>query len=68
MMRLISEASPEDRAFLENFLAGLRQKDRAQCEGIPCADDPFYRLHELATDDLKPLSNQEMDAIIYGRD
>ena len=30
-------------------------------------NDPIYRLAELAVDKGEPLSNAEMDAIIYGR-
>ena len=30
-------------------------------------NDPIYRLAELAVDKGEPLSNAEMDAIVYGR-
>ena len=67
LIRILAEASQEDREFVANFLAGLGHKQSARKEEPP-EDDPFYRLHELALDDLKPLSNREMDAIIYGGD
>ena len=32
----------------------------------PNPDDPFYRLYELASDGAEPLSNDQIDAEIYG--
>ena len=68
MMKMVIEASPEEREFLANYLAKLPQRGPDPGKPLPSADDPFYRLHELAVEDLQPLSNQEMDAIIYGCD
>jgi prevent-host-death family protein len=31
------------------------------------ADDPLYRLHEHADDRLKPLSNDDIDGLVYER-
>ena len=33
----------------------------------PPADDPIYRLAEISTDRGDSLSNEEMDAIVYGQ-
>jgi len=30
-------------------------------------DDPFYRLYESADPKLKPISNEEIDSLIYGQ-
>ena len=34
-------------------------------EPVP-ADDPFFRLYELADEEGEPLSNPKMDEIVYG--
>ena len=63
-MRLIEEASPEDRRFLAEYLGRLGQASGP----VPVSpeDDRFYRLDQLAVDSLDPLTNEQMDAIIYG--
>ncbi|MEY2466887.1 MAG: hypothetical protein QOD03_1408 [Verrucomicrobiota bacterium] len=68
IIKMISEASPEDLTFLEKQLAELHAKETAQKNTYPSPNDPFYRLHELAVEDLKPLTNGEIDAIVYGLD
>ena len=30
-------------------------------------DDPFYRLYDHADPDLKPMTNEEIDATLYGK-
>ena len=68
MVKLVERATPEDRKFLEKLLHEWRAPETAGNDALPSADDPFYRLHELAVDDLKPLTNAEMDKIVYGVD
>ncbi len=36
-------------------------------ESATPADDPIYRLAELSVDQGGPLTNEEMDAIVYGQ-
>ena len=36
-------------------------------QSIAPADDPIYRLTELSVEEGESLSNEEMDAIVYGR-
>lgn len=36
-------------------------------EEKPAGTDPFYRLADLADKTAKPLSNREIDEIVYGR-
>jgi antitoxin (DNA-binding transcriptional repressor) of toxin-antitoxin stability system len=36
-------------------------------EEKPVDDDPFYRLADQADKTAKPLSNREIDEIVYGR-
>ena len=67
LMKIVSEASPQDREFLENFLAGLRCTKAKPKEDLPPMDDPLYRLHELALPG-KALTNKQIDAIVYGLD
>jgi len=31
----------------------------------PCPDDPFYQLAQIATANGKPLTNEEIDQIVY---
>lgn len=31
-----------------------------------CADDPLYRLHRSATKRAKPLTDREIDQVVYG--
>ncbi len=33
---------------------------------IPSADDPFYKLGDLASSTAEPLTNEEIDKIVYG--
>ena len=68
MVKLVERATPEERKFLEKLLHEWRSPEAAGNDGVPSADDPLYRLHELAVDDLKPLSNAQMDKIVYGVD
>jgi len=67
MIKLIERATPDDRKFLEKLLQQWRATETDLNEA-PSQDDPFYRLHELAVDDLKPLTNTEIDKIVYGVD
>lgn len=54
----------------ERLILTYRGRPVARLE--PCApptvpaDDPIYRLSELAAEEGESLSNDEMDAIIYG--
>ena len=54
----------------EHLILTYRGRPVARLE--PCAppavpaDDPFYRLTELAAEDGESLCNDEMDAVIYG--
>ena len=54
----------------EHLILTYRGRPVARLE--PCApptvpaDDPIYRLGELAVEEGESLSNDEMDAIIYG--
>jgi len=32
---------------------------------VPSPDDPFYKMAELATADARPLTNEEIDQIVY---
>ena len=68
MVKLVERATPEERSFLEKLLHEWRTPQTAKGDELPAADDPFYRLHELAVDDLKPLTNAQMDKIVYGVD
>ena len=68
MVKLVERATPEDRKFLEKLLHEWRAPETDENGALPSADDPFYRLHELAVDDLKPLTNAEIDKIVYGVD
>lgn len=68
MVKLVERATPEDRKFLERLLHEWRSPEPAGNGDLPSADDPLYRLHELAVDDLKPLTNAQMDKIVYGVD
>lgn len=36
-------------------------------QSVTSADDPIYRLADLSVDEGESLSNEEMDAIVYGR-
>lgn len=36
-------------------------------ESVPTADDPLYRLTDTSVDRGESLSNEEIDAIVYGR-
>ena len=36
-------------------------------ESAPPADDPIYRLAESSVDQGESLSNEEIDAIVYGQ-
>ena len=68
MVKLVERATPEERQFLERLLHEWRAPQTAGGDDEPAADDPFYRLHEQAVDDLKPLTNAQMDKIVYGVD
>ena len=35
-------------------------------EGTVSADDPIYQLGEIASDKLQPLTNAQIDGIVYG--
>jgi prevent-host-death family protein len=54
----------------ERFLLTYRGKPVAKLEPVQdtaiAADDPFYRLADLAADKGKSLTNREMDELIYG--
>jgi hypothetical protein len=67
LIKIVSEASPEDRQFLETFLLGLRNPTPQPKEDLPPVDDPLYRLHELAVPG-EALTNKQIDAIVYGLD
>ncbi len=55
----------------EQLLLTYRGKPLFRLE--PCisektgGDDPFYRLADLADKAAKPLSNKEIDEVVYGR-
>ena len=54
----------------QSFVLTYRGKPVAKLEPLAeqeiSADDPVYRLSELATSKGESLSNQEMDRLIYG--
>jgi hypothetical protein len=33
---------------------------------IPSAEDPFYKLGDLASSNAEPLTNEEIDKAVYG--
>ena len=53
----------------QEFLLTYRGKPVARLEPVAdravSSDDPIYRLAELASDKLGPLSNEEIDRIVY---
>ena len=68
MVKRVGRATPEERSFLEKLLREWRALATAGNDALPSADDPFFRLHEPAVDDLKPPTNAQMDKIVYGVD
>jgi prevent-host-death family protein len=52
------------------FVLTYRGKPVARLEPVGeknlSADDPIYQLDELASESAKPLSNAEIDGIVYG--
>lgn len=54
----------------QRFVLTYRGKPVARLEPIPAAkisaDDPFYTLCELADTNIEPLTNEEIDRIVYG--
>ena len=53
----------------QTFVLTYRGKPVARLEpireSVPDADDPFYRLPELASETGEPLSNDEIDRLVY---
>jgi prevent-host-death family protein len=54
----------------QRLILTYRGKPVMTLEPIPnqkiAANDPFYRLHELAVSGGEPLTNEEIDQIVYG--
>jgi prevent-host-death family protein len=54
----------------QRFVLTYRGKPVARLEPLEpteIGDDPIYDLDELASHRAKPLSNREMDSVIYGK-
>lgn len=54
----------------QRFLLTYRGKPVARLEPVaqqlPVSDDRFYRLYELADDKQDPITNKDIDRIVYG--
>jgi prevent-host-death family protein len=54
----------------QSFVLTYRGKPVARLEPIAAPkvteDDPIYRLHQLASPTAQPLTNAEIDRIVYG--
>ena len=68
MVKRVERATPEERSFPGKLLREWRAPATAGNDDLPSADDPFFRLREPAVDDLKPLTDAQMDKIVYGVD